>query len=106
MYRNPLDILVSEATCLGGSGNGVASHYFQTLDDSTRIGELIYSPLLGEFHERMGTFVPWLSFPNVIPVCFEELVGPKGGGSLDAQLRAIWSLQLKLHIPGVPMFFA
>ena len=106
MYRNPLDVLVSEATYLGGSGNGAANYYFQTLDDSTRLGELIDSPLLDEFYKRMAAFAPWLNLPNVIPVCFEELVGPKGGGSLDAQLREIWSLQLKLHIPGVPTFFA
>ena len=107
MYRNPLDILVSEATYLGAGGKAPASHYFQALDEATRISELIENPLLvGWFHERMMSFSPWLSLPNVIPVSFEELVGPKGGGSLDAQVRAIWSLQLRLQIPGVPAFFA
>ncbi len=47
-------------------------------------------------------FAAWLDCANVIPVSFEEMVGSPGGGS-DADLeRLIWSLQLKLHIPGNP----
>jgi len=34
------------------------------------------------------------------------LVGPNGGGSRDVQLRLIWSLQLKLQVPGAPHDFA
>jgi hypothetical protein len=30
------------------------------------------------------------------------LIGPQGDGSSEAQQRTIWSLQLKLHVPGRP----
>lgn len=33
---------------------------------------------------------------------FEELIGSKGGGDDAIRNRLIWSLQLKLHIPGDP----
>ena len=106
MYRSPLDILVSDAAYLAKEGNNALNHYFRTLDESRRLDELISSPLLGEFWQRIVAFAPWLDFPNVIPVCFEELVGPKGGGSLEAQARTVWSLQLKLHVPGAPVYFS
>jgi hypothetical protein len=39
---------------------------------------------------------------NVIPLCYEEIVGPRGGGTFEAQARAVWSVQLKLQIGGSP----
>ena len=54
----------------------------------------------------MRDYIGWLDIKNVIPVSFEELVGYKGGGSEKIQTMLIWSLQLKLHIPGNPQFFA
>jgi len=48
------------------------------------------------------SFRGWLVCPNVIPISFEELVGPRGGGDAEVQKRLIWSMQLKLHVPGDP----
>jgi hypothetical protein len=42
----------------------------------------------------------------VIPVSFEELIGPRGSGDAEQQRRVIWSIQLKLHVPGAPDAFA
>jgi hypothetical protein len=76
------------------------------LSAEERLMTLIDDPwLLGTARERIGAFVPWLDLPNVAPVSFEELVGTAGGGDDQSQLRAIWSLQLKLHIPGNPRAF-
>ena len=45
-------------------------------------------------------------WPNLWPVRYEELVGPKGFGTAEAQMRTVWGLQLALHVPGSPLRFA
>ena len=107
IYRNPLDIVVSEANYYHKEGSTAFHGYLATRSFQERLVRLIDDPwLLGSIRKRVGNFVAWLDFPNVAPVSFEELVGQNGGGSERAQLRAIWSLQLKLHIPGSPQDFA
>ncbi|EMS80860.1 sulfotransferase family protein [Desulfotignum phosphitoxidans] len=106
LYRNPLDILVSEANYYHLDGKALFHGYFNGLTFEERVMKLIDDPwLLGSIRKRTGKFIPWLKFPNVIPISFEELIGEKGGGSLMVQTRLIWSLQLKLHIPGSPLEF-
>ena len=106
IYRNPLDVLVSEANYYHGAGKAAFGGYLADKSFEDRLLSLIDDPwLLGSIRDRLGNFIPWLEFQNVIPVSFEELIGPKGGGSLGAQVRLIWSLQLKLHIPGNPKDF-
>jgi hypothetical protein len=107
MYRNPRDILVSEANYYHKDGNSPFAAYLARFSPKERLLRLIDDPwLLGNFRDRMAEFVPWLDLPNVIPVSFEELVGPSGGGDAVMQRRLIWSLQLKLQIPGDPAAFA
>jgi hypothetical protein len=102
-YRNPLDILVSEAHYYHREGKTAFASYLAHLDTRQRIRRLIHDPwLLGSLRERVGRFVAWLDFANVAPVAFEELVGEAGGGDDGLQRRVIWSLQLKLHVGGSP----
>ncbi len=106
IYRNPLDILVSEANYYHKDGKTVFHGYFSNRSFEERLLTLIDDPwLLGSIRDRIGNFIPWLEFQNVIPISFEELVGAAGGGSEKAQAMLIWSLQLKLHIPGNPKCF-
>ena len=103
IYRNPLDILVSEANYYHRDGNAIFGGYLANRSFEQRLLALIEDPwLFGSFRDRMAGFVPWLEFPNVVPVSFEELVGARGGGEDAVQRRLIWSLQLKLHVPGNP----
>lgn len=103
IYRNPLDILVSEANYYHRDNRTPFSAYFASKDFRGRLNALIHDDwLLGNIRSRIGGFAPWLCLPNVIPISFEELIGEKGGGSDDIQADSIWSMQLKLHIPGVP----
>ena len=103
IYRNPMDILVSEASYYHKEGKTAFFPYLGSKSFQERLITLIDDPwLLGSIRQRIGNYLPWLDFQNVIPVSFEELVGPKGGGSMEAQVKLIWSLQLKLHIPGDP----
>ena len=106
IYRNPLDILVSEANYYHRTGKTAFSGYLANASFEGRLLRLIDDPwLFGSIRERIGSFLPWLEFDNVIPVSFEELVGPPGGGTEAAQRALIWSLQLKLHVPGRPSEF-
>lgn len=107
IYRNPLDILVSEANYYHREGKTLFAGYLSGKSFEERLLTLINDPwLFGTFRDRMAGFVPWLDFPNVVPFSFEEIVGARGGGDDAVQRRLIWSLQLKLHVPGCPETFA
>lgn len=107
IYRHPLDVLVSEANYYHREGKTAFAGYLSALSFGERVHRLLDDPwLLGSIRDRITGFAPWLDFPNVIPVSFEELVGAEGGGSREDQLRLIWSLQLKLQVPGSPHAFA
>lgn len=107
LYRHPLAILVSATRYLGERENNSLNHYFQELPDDRQIDEVIDGPIFSDnFADRTNHFSPWLDMANVIPISYEEMVGAQGGGSAEAQLRLIWSLQLKLHISGSPADFS
>ncbi len=107
MYRNPLDIIVSEFSWYQKPGISF-SHYLKTFKGpDEKLMHLIDDPfVLGTVRERMNKYIGWMEFSNVIPVSYEELVGANGGGDNAEQVRTIWSLQLKLHIPGAPVELA
>jgi hypothetical protein len=106
IYRNPVDIVVSEANYYHRDGASAFAGYLAGKSFEDRLLRLIDDPwLLGSIRDRIGGFIPWLDFPNVIPVSFEELIGINGGGSAEAQKKLIWSIQLKLHVPGDPEDF-
>jgi hypothetical protein len=103
IYRHPLDILVSEAHYYQCDGKTTFAGWLNQYDFAERVERLVNDNwLIGSLRERIGGFLPWLEFPNVIPFSFEELVGAAGGGNEENQLRLIWSIQLKLQIPGSP----
>lgn len=103
IYRHPLDILVAESHYYHGDGKTIFSGWLSGLDFSGRVERLLAdNGLLGSFADRIKQFVPWLDFPNVIKLSFEELVGSPGGGSECDQLDVIWSILLKLQAPGNP----
>jgi hypothetical protein len=101
IYRNPLDVLVSEARYYHLDGKTLFCGYLSHLSEEERLLRLADDPwLMGTIMDRMGDYAAWLDFPSVIPVSFEELVGSRGGGDDREQEDVIWSLQLKLHVPG------
>lgn len=103
IVRHPWDILVSEANYYAKPGNTVFSGFYSDLDFEARTKRLLEDGLmLGRFCDRVMAFEPWLHFDNVVPLAFEDLVGELGGGTLERQQRLIWSIQLKLGVPGNP----
>ncbi len=107
IYRHPLDILISEAHYDQQDGKTTFAGWFDGLDFDGRVACLLNDNwLVGSLRERIGGFLPWLNFPNVISLSFEELIGAAGGGSDTDQLQLIWSIQLKLQVPGDPSHIA
>jgi hypothetical protein len=107
LYRNPMDVVVSEAFYYRDATKTSLAYYYASLGLEEQLLQLIAdNSLVGSMRHRMRGYLPWLRLPNTIPVSFEELVGPPGGGSLEEQLKTIWSLQLKLHVPGSPADYA
>lgn len=103
IYRHPLDILVSEAHYYHKDGKTAFAGWFDGNDFDERVIRLLNDNwLIGSLRERIGGFLPWLDFPNVISLSFEELIGAAGGGNDADQLQLIWSIQLKLQAPGDP----
>jgi hypothetical protein len=103
IYRNPMDVVVSETFYLTRKDKTPLAHFYNTFSDPERCLSLIAGdPIIGCIRDRIRAYVAWLRLPNVIPISFEELIGPQGGGTNEAQQRTIWSLQLKLQVPGSP----
>ncbi len=107
MYRNPCDIAVSEMNYYKRREKTALAYYARQFTDEQLLLRIIdEDPILDSLRRRMRHYVPWVHLPNVIPVSYEELVGARGGGDGREQLFCIWSLQLKLHVPGRPEYFA
>jgi hypothetical protein len=103
LYRNPMDVVVSETFYLIRKDRTPLAHFYATFTDAERCLSLIADdPLTSGIRDRVRSYVAWTRLPNVIPVSFEELIGGRGDGSDEAQQRTIWSLQLKLQVPGNP----
>lgn len=107
IYRHPLDILVSEAHYYHCDGKTAFAGWLSQYDfeeRAERLGDDNW--LLGSLRERIGGFLPWMDFSNVISFSFEELIGAFGGSDKEDQLRLIWSIQLKLQAPGITSLIA
>ena len=100
-YRNPLDILLSEANYYHQAGKSPFFQYLSEMTLTERIGKLINDPLiLGNLDERINGFYGWTVFNNVIPVSYEELMPEKAGGIPGLAQLSVWSIMLKLGTPG------
>ena len=97
IIRDPRDVVVSRAFYLAGQTRLEAQPRFAALaSDSDRLMASIRGlpatetlravPSMGE---RLERYRPWLSDPAVCLVRFEDLVGPLGNGSQDAQYESI-----------------
>ncbi len=121
IYRDPRDIAVSMAHYLAKQKDyHVLSAYMESLPPHERLSAVIcgrypmpvyindHYRLQGDIRSMMMTYTEWLKkpLPRVVPISFEEIVGPRGGGDREAQLRAVWRLQLALHVPGSPADYA
>jgi hypothetical protein len=106
VYRNPLDIVVSELDWFVKAEHSFSGYLNCYADDRERLSRLIADDsVMGSIRDRINRYTGWMNFGNVIPVSYEELVGASGGGESTQQADSIWSLQLKLHVAGCPEEF-
>ncbi|MCB9948481.1 MAG: hypothetical protein H6842_11745 [Rhodospirillaceae bacterium] len=101
LYRHPYDILCSEAEYYHKRDASPFWGYLKDLSFDQRVERLVDDRwLLGSLRDRIAGYVAWLDFPNVIPLSFEEIIGPQGDGDDALRRRTIWSLLLKLRLDG------
>ena len=106
VYRNPLDIVVSELDWFVKPEHSFSGYLNCCTDDRERLSRLIADDsVMGSIRDRINRYTGWMNFGNVIPVSYEELVGASGGGDDTQQADSIWALQLKLHVAGCPEEF-
>ena len=123
IYRDPRDVIVSWANYIPKDWAYQFHHidtvYMKGLSPEKRISALINGDypipiyLYGHkgfynMRELLLSYYRWLKYPlqNLVPIKFEDLIGPNGGGSYEKQIDTIWLLQLALHRPGRPEDFA
>jgi hypothetical protein len=107
VYRNPLDIIVSELDWFVRPDHAFSGYLNSCADKSEQLDRLIADQsVMGNIRDRINRYTGWVKFENVVPVSYEELVGSRGSGSDADQEDSIWALQLKLHIPGDPSEYA
>jgi len=61
-----------------------------------------YVPLAGRHMnllDQYNYYIPWLNYPDILVIKFENLIGPKGGGSLSLQQEEIKKIAAFLDIP-------
>ena len=98
-YRDPRDMILSMVNFLcGKTGRGFSNYndfmvFSEILKSKATFGEqLAYAltdPSFPPAHPDMRSMAWLLNHPNVCKTSFEDLVGPRGGGSAEVQARAL-----------------
>jgi Sulfotransferase domain len=108
-YRDPRDMMLSMVNFLcGKTGRGFSNYndflvFSDILKGKATFGEqLAYALTDPSFpaQQDMRRMLWLLNHPNVCQTSFEELVGPQGGGSADAQARALGRILDFLGVAG------
>lgn len=55
-------------------------------------------PPCENINDLYQSYMPWFSAPHVCSLCFEDLIGPNGGGNLEKQLETIKKIASHLDI--------
>lgn len=90
IYRDPRDQIVSMAFWI--LKNPDFYKEFGILRTSQRYFPDLITKLIHTIGAYYGKFLPWKKDPLFLTVRFEDLIGPKGGGSLNAQRNAVMAL--------------
>src|SRR6185436_14954487 len=121
IYRDPRDVAVSLAHYLASQKHyHILQSYMKKLSPGERLSAVIQGaypiPIYinrrlnfsGDIRGFMMRYADWLKYPlpNLLCFRFEDLVGEKGGGDSETQVKSIWRMQLGLHVPGKPTDFA
>lgn len=114
IYRNPRDLLLSHFNFILNPPDELKNNNILKYISKANTPEESFTLFLksiietGIIIEGLVSHARWLQFKrfNLLPVRFEDIIGPKGGGDLDSQINIIWKIQLRLLIPGKTSKFA
>ena len=109
IYRDPRDQLVSYAYYIRKNDCSRAPHQawpmaqnmsFEQIIDSLISGKDLYHffPGITGVEEFYRALMPWTHFENCLVIRFEDLIGPQGGGSQEAQYATIKAIAHYLDI--------
>ena len=105
ILRDPRDVAVSQMHYIKQKKRHPIHDAFMALpSDNERLLVSIRGGLLGKrtllsLDERYRQFLGWQDDENAIVVKFEDLVGPRGGGSAEAQRRTVERVARHLGVP-------
>lgn len=106
LVRDPRDIAVSSMYhSLNNKRHILHREIAATSDPVARLRKILFGTGISTEQQlpiirQLELFKGWTNAHGVLTLRFEDLVGPKGGGSLERQIKAI--LELSEHI-GVPL---
>lgn len=96
MYRDPRDQVVSFAHYRSKSKTVSFDDHLMKFIQSSDIYR--NHPPCDNIDDLYQHYMPWFSAPHVCIIRFEDLIGPKGGGNLKAQLETIKKIANHLGI--------
>src|SRR4051794_18630004 len=107
IFRDPRDVAVSLAHYAGNNPKLYLHKFFQPLSPSERLLLSINGlerptpgrPRLLGIGEQCERLLPWTRHPATYSTCYERLVGPRGGGSQDDQVRELANIARHLRLP-------
>lgn len=92
IVRHPADVALSHAHYINLSPDHFAYGYYKDLSDEERVRTSILGvPKIGleSLSSRYTSILKWEDEGDALILKFENLVGPKGGGSLQKQIDAL-----------------
>lgn len=96
LVRDPRDVLLSHLNYIENMDKTQKSHEyikrFTTREDKIKAMIEGKPHVLEPYPEVLDKFGDWLSKDQVLCIKFEDLIGPKGGGSQNRQLEAVESI--------------
>lgn len=100
MYRDPRDQIISFAFYFMKRRN-IVLDINEMITDMITTGSIAVSPVTNlNIYELYQRYLPWMNHPGILSLRFEDLVGDQGGGSNEAQIKAVTDLahHLELHL--------
>ncbi|MEM6785222.1 MAG: sulfotransferase domain-containing protein [Bacteroidota bacterium] len=93
IVRDPRDVVLSLTRYVTSMNKAHRVHdYFVALpSEEARLRATIHGVpgIIASLSELLDRYLPWLDEPGVLTIHFEDLVGPAGGGSEEAQQQAV-----------------
>ncbi|MEQ8433421.1 MAG: sulfotransferase domain-containing protein [Oceanicaulis sp.] len=104
VWRDPRDVLVSMLNYARSQSkpDHLAKRLADLDDDDALISLLEGRGDLIPFADYVDGFLGWIGRPGVLTVCFEDLVGPEGGGTAERQRRTFEEICAHLGVEADP----